>query len=86
MYSLRFKKSVQKDFRRIGQEAARRVMAGIRSRLLPDPRGAGKPLAGPLGTLWSFRVGNYRVLYDFNDTEVWVLVVHVGHRREVYSK
>ncbi len=86
MYSLRFKKSVQKDFRRIGEEAARRVMAGIRSRLLPDPHGAGKPLKGALGTLWSFRVGDYRALYDFNDTEIWVLAVRVGHRREVYSE
>jgi len=86
MYALRFKKSVQKDFRRIGQAAARRVMAAIRAKLVPDPRGAGKPLRGRQGTLWSFRVGAWRVLYTFSDTEVWILVVRVGPRRDVYHK
>ena len=86
MYALRFKKSVQKDFRRIGQAAARRVLAAIREKLAPDPRGAGKPLRGRRGTLWSFRVGDWRVLYTFSETEGWILVVRVGPRRDVYDK
>ncbi|HQK89160.1 MAG TPA: type II toxin-antitoxin system RelE/ParE family toxin [Acidobacteriota bacterium] len=86
MYALRFKKSVQKDFRRIGQAAARRVLAAIREKLVHDPRGAGKPLRGRHGTLWSFRVGDWRVLYTFSETEVWILVVRVGPRRDVYDK
>ena len=86
MFELRFKRSVQKDFRRIGQDAARRVMAAIREKLQPDPRGAGKPLKGRQGTLWSFRVGEFRVLYTFNEQEVWVLVVRVGPRQDVYER
>ncbi|HOB54185.1 MAG TPA: type II toxin-antitoxin system RelE/ParE family toxin [Acidobacteriota bacterium] len=85
MYELRFKKSVQKDFRRIGQDAARRVMTAIRAKLIHDPRGEGKPLKGRQGTLWSFRVGPFRVLYTFNEEEVWILVVRVGPRRDVYD-
>jgi len=85
MYELRFKKSVQKDFRRMGEDAARRVMTAIRSKLVQDPRGTGKPLKGRPGTLWSFRVGPFRVLYTFNEAEVWILVVRVGPRRDVYD-
>lgn len=85
MYALRFKKSVQKDFRRIGEDAARRVMTAIRAKLIHDPRGEGKPLKGRQGTLWSFRVGPFRVLYTFNEEEVWILVVRVGPRRDVYD-
>ena len=86
MYGLRFKRSVQKDFRRIGQDAARRVMTALREKLRLDPRGEGKPLKGRQGILWSFRVGEFRVLYTFNEQEVWVLVVRVGHQRDVYDR
>ncbi len=85
MYQLRFKESVKKDFKRIGKEASTRVLTDIRKKLLPDPQGAGKPLKGQDGVLWSFRVGDYRVLYTFDEDDVWVLVVRVGHRREIYK-
>jgi mRNA-degrading endonuclease RelE of RelBE toxin-antitoxin system len=34
--------------------------------------------------MWRFRVGDYRVLYVFNDTELWVLVVRVAPRGRAY--
>lgn len=85
MYELRFKESVKKDFKHIGKEASARILNDIRQKLLPDPKAAGKPLKGQDGVLWSFRVGDYRVLYVFDEKEVWVLVVRVGHRKEVYK-
>ncbi len=85
MHSLQFKRSVQKDFRKIGPEATSRVMKAIHSKLLPNPRAAGKLLSGPLGDLWSFSVGDYRVIYTINDDELWILVVRVGHCRGVYD-
>jgi mRNA interferase RelE/StbE len=83
-FELRFKRSVQKDFKHLGQEAAAMVMKAIRSKLLEEPR-AGKQLQGKID-LWSFRVGTYRVLYTFSDQELWILVVSVGHRKEVYKR
>lgn len=83
MYTLKFKKSVQGDFKRIGKEAAKKVLDVIRKELLTNPR-AGKRLKGTEGTLWSHRVGDYRIIYTFNDEEIVLLVVRVGHRREVY--
>jgi len=82
-YRLFFKASVTKDLKRIGQEAARRILKDIREKLLPDPR-IGKPLKGKDGILWSFRAGDYRVLYTFSDKDLIVLVVRIGHRREIY--
>jgi len=71
------------DLRRIGRENTRRILQAIREKLLPDPRG-GKPLKGKDGVLWSFRVGEYRVIYTFSDCDLIVLVIRVGHRREIY--
>lgn len=83
MYTLKFKGSVQGDLRKIGFEAAKRVMGAIRKDLLFNPR-TGKQLKGKEGILWSHRVGDYRILYTFSDIELVVLIVRVGHRKEVY--
>ncbi len=41
-------------------------------------------LKGDKNQLWCYRVGDYRIIYSFNESELWVLVVHVAHRKEVY--
>jgi mRNA interferase RelE/StbE len=51
---------------------------------LPDPRYIGEPLAGPLKGIWRYRVGDYRILCRIRHGELIILVVEVGHRREVY--
>ncbi len=59
----------------------------MRERLatLDDPRGLGRPLAGSaLGNFWRYRVGDYRLLCEINDGTLTVLVVAVGHRRNIY--
>ncbi len=48
------------------------------------PRQTGKPLKGPLGELWRYRVGDYRIICDIRDEVVTVLVLQIGNRREVY--
>jgi len=82
-YRLFFKKSVKKDLGRLGRETAHRILQVIREKLLTDPR-SGKPLRGKYGVLWSFRVGEYGVIYTFSDRDLIILVIRVGHRREIY--
>ena len=52
--------------------------------VLDDPRARGKALAGPLGNLWRFRVGDYRIICDIQDAVLIVLVIKVGKRGDVY--
>jgi len=85
LYDLRLKRTVQKDFKRIGKEAAGQVMRAIREKLLVNPK-SGKQLRGELADLWSLRSGDYRIIYAFNDAELWVLVVSVGHRKNIYKR
>ncbi len=52
---------------------------------LEDPRSQGKNLVGPkLGSYWRYRIGDVRVISDIKDEVVTILVVEIGHRREVY--
>jgi mRNA interferase RelE/StbE len=50
----------------------------------PRPRGA-KLLSGP-ERIWRLRVGEYRVLYEIRDQKLVVLVIGLGHRRDVYRR
>ncbi len=65
----------------------RTVQNRIIDRLTPlgdNPRPAGsKKLAGP-DAFWRIRVGDYRILYTIEDRRLVVLVIKIGHRREVY--
>ena len=82
-YQLRWKRSARKDLRALGRQTAERIRRAIEQKLLDDPR-RGEPLHGPGRPMWRFRVGDYRVLYVFSDTEVWVLVVRVAPRGRAY--
>lgn len=85
MYKLTFKQSVTKDLKRIGRQEGEKILQAIKEKILPDPT-VGKRLKGNLASIWSFRTGNYRVLYTFNDNELVVLVLRIGHRKDVYAR
>jgi mRNA interferase RelE/StbE len=48
-----------------------------------DPRQLGKPLWGEKDDLWSYRVGDYRIIALIEDNTLVVVVVSVGHRRDI---
>lgn len=79
--------ATEKDFRRIGRAASKRIIEFLRERLatLDDPRSVGEALHGPeLGRFWKYRVGEYRIIASIRDQIITVRVMRVGHRREVY--
>ncbi|WP_439849172.1 type II toxin-antitoxin system RelE family toxin [Thioalkalicoccus limnaeus] len=53
---------------------------------LDDPRRRGKPLVGDTKGLWPYRVGDYRILCELRDNELIILVVTLGHRRQIDRK
>jgi mRNA interferase RelE/StbE len=63
-----------------------RIMRFLRGRIATteNPRRAGHALTGTLKGLWSYRVGDFRVIAKIEDKIVTVLVVRIGNRRDVY--
>ena len=51
-----------------------------------NPRHFGEALAANLSGLWRYRVGDYRIICRIEDERVIVLVLAIGHRREVYHR
>lgn len=81
-YELKFKKSVARDLRPFPKQDVKRIMQRIRS-LADDPRPAGcEKLSGQ--ERYRVRQGAYRIVYEIENARLTVLVVKVGHRREVY--
>jgi len=52
---------------------------------LGDPRQIGERLQGPLGEFWRYRVGDYRIICSLEHDRLVVLVLRIGHRREIYK-
>ena len=78
-----------KEIDALGHDGARRILKFLQGRVAPlaDPRAIGEALRGSkLGGLWKYRVGDYRIIADIQDRAVCILVVRVGHRREVYRR
>ncbi len=50
-----------------------------------NPEYFGKPLNGNLKGLWSYRVGDFRIIYKIQDDKCLVFVITIGHRRDVYD-
>ncbi len=82
-YKLEFANSVRKDFKNIQKKDAERILARIDS-LTEDPRPAGcVKLTGE--EIYRIRVGSYRVLYKIEDAILLIVIIKIGHRRDVYS-
>lgn len=85
-WRIEFEARALKELKKLDRSEARRITAYMRKRVAirDDPRTLATQLIGQWGDYWRFRVGDYRVICRLEDQEFIVLVVRVGHRREVY--
>ena len=84
-YRLLVKRSAEKELRKISQPDLRRVMHAIQA-LAKSPRPPGaRMLKGP-ERYWRIRQGDYRIIYEIDDAAAQLVIIKIGHRREVYEE
>lgn len=84
-YRIRFDGKVKKDLKSIRPQDVERIKSAIQD-LSKNPRPDGcTKLKGDKRDYYRIRVGNYRVVYSIEDEVLLILVVRVGHRREIYK-
>ncbi|XVX19614.1 type II toxin-antitoxin system RelE family toxin [Actinomycetota bacterium] len=84
-YAVTLAPAAARALRKLDRPAQARIQAVI-DLLASDPRPPGaRKLAGGEGE-WRVRSGDYRVIYEINDGVLCVLVLAVGHRREIYQR
>lgn len=86
-WRVEFLPEAARELQKVDRPVRERILAFLRDRVArrPDPRGLGEALRGPeIGRYWKYRVGDYRVICSIQDDRVVIVVVRIGHRREVY--
>jgi mRNA interferase RelE/StbE len=79
--------TARKQIKELDKPVSRRILKFIKERLglLDDPRHLGARLQGTLSEFWKYRVGDYRLICSIEHARLVVVVLRVGHRREVYK-
>ncbi|MCB1387163.1 MAG: type II toxin-antitoxin system RelE/ParE family toxin [Nitratireductor sp.] len=85
-WQLRFDKKAFRSLEKLSKPDRLRVRRFVDERLLSmdNPRALGKPLTGGLSGLWRYRIGNIRLVAQIRDDELIILVLKLGHRKEIY--
>jgi mRNA interferase RelE/StbE len=80
--------SVIKELDKLDQQAAKRILKFLHKRIasLKDPRSIGNALKGSrFGEFWRYRVGDYRIITKIEDNILLIIVLRVGHRKQIYN-
>ncbi len=86
-WKISLSQTAEKQLAKLDRPVAMRVRAFLRERLavLDDPRSIGQALRGSdLGEFWKYRVGEWRVICEIRDAQILIVVLTLGHRREIY--
>lgn len=88
VWTINYLKSVQKELKKTDKNARERIREFLETKVanLENPRDLGKPLKGDKSEFWRYRVGEYRIICSIQDNSLTVLVVRIGHRKDVYRQ
>lgn len=77
-----------RQLHKLDRSIQKRILDWLHDRIdsCKNPRHFGEPLKGDLAGLWRYRIGAYRVLCEIQDENIVILVLAIGHRREVYKR
>jgi mRNA interferase RelE/StbE len=87
VYKVKLSRQAEKDLEKVFRSDKRLYQRFINAlqAIARAPLEEGKPLQGELKGLRSHRFGSYRILYEVRHGELLVIVVDLGHRREIYK-
>ena len=82
-YSIEFRPSAARDLKKLEKATQRRIFAAL-SQLENNPFPPGEKKLINEDNVYRIRVGDFRILYQVESGRLLILVLRVGHRREVY--
>ncbi|UFS68594.1 type II toxin-antitoxin system RelE/ParE family toxin [Geomonas sp. RF6] len=88
-WKIEFSPAAKRELDRLDRPIARRILNFLSERVskLDDPRAMGAALKGPhLGEFWKYRIGDYRIIAKIEDSQLLILVLRVGNRRDIYER
>jgi mRNA interferase RelE/StbE len=80
-YEFIYTQHAMRDIRKLDTQTKERIKTAL-ERYKTDPLAFADKLTNPTYGTYRFRIGDYRVIFDIDDTKI--VVLRVGHRREIY--
>jgi mRNA interferase RelE/StbE len=86
-FRVEYTRTAVKQLKKIDRKIAALILSFIEDKLVgcDNPRLHGKAWQGNMNDKWRYRVGDYRILAKIEDETVVIVIVEVGHRREIYK-
>ena len=87
-YTVRYAKAALKSLQTLDRPIAAMLYAWVGKNLVgcTDPRAHGKALTANRSGLWRYRVGDYRLISQIDDSAVTILMLEIGHRSSIYKQ
>ena len=87
-YTAQFTKEALRQLKKLDKYTAMMIVAWVRKNLegCENPRQHGKGLTANRSGQWRYRVGDYRLIAEIQDSRIVILILNVGHRRDVYHQ
>ena len=85
MFHVIFSDQAIKELKKMDRYVSSLILGWIRKNLegCENPGNTGKALTGDKSGAWRYRVGNYRIICEIRDTDIFILVLSIGHRKKV---
>lgn len=86
-YAVIFTEKALKSLKKMDKHISSLIIGWVEKNLqgCSDPRQFGKGLTANRSGQWRYRVGNYRLLADIQDEKIIILIINIGHRREIHE-
>ena len=86
-YKVLFSEEAKKQLKKLDKHISILIITWIRKNLqgCDNPRQLGKPLVANRIGQWRYRIGDYRLICEIQDEEITILILEVGHRKNIYE-
>lgn len=86
-YKVEYTAAAVKQLRKLDKHTRKLIYAWIDKYLMncEDPRVRGKSLSADRNGQWRYRIGDYRILAEIQDEKIIILILNIGHRRDIYK-
>lgn len=85
VWKIKWRDSARKQLGKLDKQIEKRIFSYMEKRVAPRPFDLGKALTGNMAGYWCYRVQDYRIICHIENEEVIILVVEVGHRKDIYD-
>ncbi|MEE3439309.1 type II toxin-antitoxin system RelE family toxin [Ruminococcus sp.] len=86
-YTVEYTKRAIKQLKKLDKQTSALILGWIEKNLVDcdNPRQFGKGLTANRKGEWRYRIGDYRLVADIQDDKIVILILNIGHRRDIYK-